>query len=126
MDLRILLILSLFGTIIPPGSTDGPKGWFRRAQEHHREKICGGPKTPQAAANPLLVETENGKVSGVQGVSRGGKEFVQFLGIPFGQPPVGKLRFEVSFLNTRLKIMLPFKNKCALNSKFKETLRNPM
>ncbi|XP_050727493.1 cholinesterase 2-like [Eriocheir sinensis] len=41
-----------------------------------------------------LVETEGGRVSGILEESLKGREFYSFYGIPFAQPPVGKLRFK--------------------------------
>ncbi|XP_035714892.1 esterase SG1-like [Folsomia candida] len=87
MDLRFLITLSILGTIVSTTEC------LRKEQEWRRDKICG-PTSPHLRGNPLLVETQSGKIQGVQSVSRGGKEFIKFLGIPFAQPPVGKLRFE--------------------------------
>jgi hypothetical protein len=42
-----------------------------------------------------IVETVNGKIQGGVSVSRNGKEFYAFRGIPYAKPPVGDLRFEV-------------------------------
>lgn len=89
MDLRFLITLSILGTIVSTTEC------LRKEQEWRRDKICG-PTSPHLRGNPLLVETQSGKIQGVQSVSRGGKEFIKFLGIPFAQPPVGKLRFEVN------------------------------
>ncbi|CAG7822765.1 unnamed protein product [Allacma fusca] len=41
-----------------------------------------------------VIEISTGKVRGIVDISRGGKEFESFLGIPYAKPPVGKLRFE--------------------------------
>ncbi|CAG7835739.1 unnamed protein product [Allacma fusca] len=40
-----------------------------------------------------VVETKSGIVKGVISWSRGGREFHEWLGIPYAQPPVGNLRF---------------------------------
>lgn len=40
--------------------------------------------------------TEYGIVSGTVGVSRSGRQFASFKGIPYAQPPTGDLRFKVS------------------------------
>jgi hypothetical protein len=42
-----------------------------------------------------IVETKVGQVQGFVSVSRGGRKFYKFLGLPYAQPPVGELRFEV-------------------------------
>lgn len=42
------------------------------------------------------IKIHNGLVEGTTGVSRDGREFYEFLGIPYARPPVGELRFEVS------------------------------
>ncbi|ODN01962.1 Esterase FE4 [Orchesella cincta] len=41
-----------------------------------------------------VVQIKNGWIRGRVGISRGGKPFYEFLGIPFAQPPVGPLRFQ--------------------------------
>jgi len=46
--------------------------------------------------NTQVVNTNYGKVVGMTATSREGREYFQFLGIPFAKPPVGRLRFEVS------------------------------
>jgi hypothetical protein len=42
-----------------------------------------------------IVQTVSGKVQGTVGKSRIGKEFYEYVGIPYGTPPLGELRFEV-------------------------------
>lgn len=42
-----------------------------------------------------LVKTKQGFVKGLTGVSRRGRLFYEYLGIPYARPPVGDLRFEV-------------------------------
>jgi hypothetical protein len=42
-----------------------------------------------------VVETKVGQVQGFVSVSRGGRKYYEFLGLPYAQPPVGELRFEV-------------------------------
>lgn len=44
----------------------------------------------------LLVDTEEGRVSGILEHSMKGREFYSFYSIPFAQPPLGKLRFKVN------------------------------
>lgn len=51
-----------------------------------------------------IVTTKSGKVQGIISQSRDGREFEQWLGIPYAQPPVGVLRFSVSFLSMLLHI----------------------
>jgi hypothetical protein len=41
------------------------------------------------------VSTKYGKLKGIKSVSRGGKEYFEFLGIPYAKPPTKNLRFEV-------------------------------
>lgn len=42
-----------------------------------------------------IVSTTTGKLQGFAATSRNGQKYFQFLGIPYAQPPVGRLRFEV-------------------------------
>lgn len=49
--------------------------------------------------NPTIdIEIPQGKLRGSTSFARNGKKFLQFLNIPYAQPPVGSLRFEVSSL----------------------------
>lgn len=41
-----------------------------------------------------VVQVKNGLIRGRVSVSRGGREVVEFIGIPFAKPPVGELRFK--------------------------------
>lgn len=43
-----------------------------------------------------IVRIKNGTLEGTFMTSRKGREFMAFMGIPYAQPPVGELRFEVS------------------------------
>lgn len=54
--------------------------------------LCGssivfGEKSP-------IVQTKNGTLEGTFMLSRKGRQFASFRGIPYAQPPVGELRFE--------------------------------
>jgi hypothetical protein len=42
-----------------------------------------------------VLQISTGAIRGKYGVSREGREFVEFLGIPFAKPPINELRFEV-------------------------------
>ena len=44
----------------------------------------------------IVVRTKNGDIQGIISVSRDGREFYEWLGIPYAQPPLGDLRFAVS------------------------------
>lgn len=48
--------------------------------------------------NPVTV-TKYGSVLGTWGVSRSNKTYSAFIGIPYAKPPIGDLRFAVSFNN---------------------------
>ncbi|KAG0727829.1 Venom carboxylesterase-6 [Chionoecetes opilio] len=50
--------------------------------------------TVVTAAEVPLVDTKDGRVSGIVEKSVQGREFDSFYGIPFARPPVGKLRFK--------------------------------
>ena len=43
------------------------------------------------------IETSQGRVKGFIDVTVNGKQFLAFKGIPYAKPPVGSLRFKVSF-----------------------------
>src|SRR5688572_14161182 len=40
------------------------------------------------------VDTVQGRVRGARSVSRNGRVYAEFLGMPYAQPPLGSLRFE--------------------------------
>lgn len=42
-----------------------------------------------------IIKTSHGKVRGVTSENLEGNTFYKFLGIPYGKPPVGELRFRV-------------------------------
>jgi len=42
-----------------------------------------------------IVRLKDGDVQGIVSVSRGGKEFYEYLAIPYAKKPIGNLRFEV-------------------------------
>ena len=44
-----------------------------------------------------VVTTKTGKVQGVISTSRDGREFYEWLGIPYAKPPVGNRRYAVRF-----------------------------
>jgi len=43
----------------------------------------------------LQVEVDQGILQGKQLISRAGRNYLAFLGIPYAQPPIGNLRFRV-------------------------------
>lgn len=51
--------------------------------------------------DPLIVRTHTGLVKGVKKITLlDNVKYLAFLGIPYAQPPVGKLRFKVCYLST--------------------------
>lgn len=43
----------------------------------------------------VIANTEYGKVQGVKTKTVLGEDYIKFLGIPYAEKPVGKLRFKV-------------------------------
>lgn len=43
----------------------------------------------------IQVKIETGKLQGKRLTSRAGRNYLAFLGVPYGRPPVGTLRFQV-------------------------------
>lgn len=50
-----------------------------------------------AAVSGIIVRTKNGRVRGVADTSFSGRPYHSFHAIPFAQPPLGDLRFTVSY-----------------------------
>ena len=44
-----------------------------------------------------IIQTKSGKISGIIEESFSGINYFSYLGIPFAEPPIGNLRFKVSF-----------------------------
>lgn len=44
-----------------------------------------------------IVTVSTGRVKGIVSKSRNGWEYFEYLGIPYAKPPLGDLRFEVTF-----------------------------
>lgn len=58
--------------------------------------LNGGIVTQQKSP---IVHVADGEVEGVVELSRGGREFYAYKGIPFAKPPVGDLRFQVQYFS---------------------------
>ncbi len=50
----------------------------------------------------VQVSTKNGILEGKVEKSRGGREFFSFYRVPYAEPPIGDLRFEVSYDQFRI------------------------
>lgn len=50
---------------------------------------------PSPPVKSPVIEIDSGKVQGRISISRDGREYFEYLGIPYVQPPVGQLRYEV-------------------------------
>jgi len=50
----------------------------------------------------VYADTEYGRLKGFTTFSRDGKEFYEFLGVPYAAPPVGPLRFQVSSVFSKI------------------------
>lgn len=61
-----------------------------------------GTATPDSCGAQILFGTTT--VHGICMKTRSGHEVYAFLGIPYAQPPVGSLRFKVSFFLKRIKL----------------------
>lgn len=46
------------------------------------------------------IEISDGQIVGTYGETSNGTKYVAFKGIPYAQPPIGNLRFAVSFVHT--------------------------
>jgi len=53
-----------------------------------------------------LINVHEGQLKGKQFLSRNGRNFFAFQGIPYAKPPVGKLRFKVFIEVYKNKSML--------------------
>lgn len=56
-------------------------------------------KSTKQVGKAPIVETASGKLVGSIATSRTGREFYEYLGIPYTLPPVGERRFEVTLNN---------------------------
>ncbi len=45
--------------------------------------------------SPILELDGGGKVQGRISISRDGREYYEYLGLPYATPPIGELRYEV-------------------------------
>lgn len=46
-----------------------------------------------------IIKVEQGELQGGEGITENGKKYFYFKGIPYAEPPIGDLRFKVSFTN---------------------------
>lgn len=72
------------------GDLDGlgnGKGTSRRLSEN------GGQASYRSSPNSLVVDTLSGKVEGKRYTAANGKPVDVWWGIPYAEPPLGKLRF---------------------------------
>jgi len=65
-----------------------------------------------------IVNTTLGSLQGYTAISRDGREYFGFLGIPFAEPPVGNLRFEVNKINEALGMQLIVGIESLLNADY--------
>jgi len=49
-----------------------------------------------AGKGDILLTVEHGRIRGTTLLSRDGRSFLAFIGVPFAKPPTGNLRFAVS------------------------------
>lgn len=53
--------------------------------------------SPAVLSSQPLLQTSQGMLLGTTEKSRNGRSYSAFLGVPYGQPPVGILRYMYSF-----------------------------
>lgn len=56
----------------------------------------------------VLVSTKFGDIRGTTRLSRNGKKFDAFLGVPYAEPPIGDLRFQVCIFEKNIPIGIIF------------------
>jgi hypothetical protein len=54
--------------------------------------------TPRSNSNATLAYTNEGILRGTRAISRIGRSYYQFRGVPFATAPLGDLRFEVDIV----------------------------
>ena len=59
----------------------------------------------------IIVNTVYGKLKGFSDISREGRKFYGFQGIPYASPPIGDLRFEVSILQSFTHYLYQLRNE---------------
>jgi hypothetical protein len=50
---------------------------------------------PSIVLSPIVELEGGGKVQGRISTSRDGREYYEYLGLPYATPPIGELRYEV-------------------------------
>lgn len=51
---------------------------------------------------PVLVHTKSGPVRGLRNTTIDRLGYISFQGIPYAQPPIGELRFKVSYIALKI------------------------
>ncbi len=67
-------------------------------------------------SDDIIVNTSQGSLKGTLEKSRNGSDIFAFYGIPYAEPPVGKLR---------LKVILELTYSCIYIKRFEKLLKNP-
>lgn len=93
MELKIFLLLFLFGVCIYAHDDDSPVN--EESAEVPPQDVSQSDANNQNG--PLVTIVGLGQVRGSRMSSASGREILAFRGVPYAEPPVGDLRFRVSF-----------------------------
>jgi len=98
--LVVLIVNTGSSTVVPENDVVTPP--LLQAGSGNRNYVLGAagdPTTePTTTQEDVLVEIDQGSLRGKRMKSRGGREYLAFIGVPYAKPPLGELRFQVNIL----------------------------